>query len=301
MYKFLISSLPTILIVLSYALIFFIIVIWRLKARKKINPVTVKLKRTSGESLRNKLDELNLDITECLTLSALMPLLILSLHLSESYLAEMPETVSRFFFNFIGMLIATIYFLRKLFKKLHERENYRLGFDAERAVGQELNNLIIMGYKIFHDIPGDKFNIDHVVVGPAGIFCIETKGRPKSKSDGGESEYEVFYDGDKFKFPHWTETKVIEQVKRNANWLSRELNNVLKTQITVIPVICIAGWYINKKEKYITPIAYNGKHPELIFPKIKGYELSQDVIYKIVNQIELWINDVEPMSYKKNS
>jgi len=31
------------------------------------------------------------------------------------------------------------------------------------------------GYHVYHDFPAERFNIDHVVVGPAGAFAIETK------------------------------------------------------------------------------------------------------------------------------
>ena len=28
---------------------------------------------------------------------------------------------------------------------------------------------------VYHDIQADQFNIDHVVVGPSGVFAVETK------------------------------------------------------------------------------------------------------------------------------
>ena len=39
------------------------------------------------------------------------------------------------------------------------------------------------GFAVFHDVPGDKaFNVDHVVIGPQGVFAVETKGRGKPAS-----------------------------------------------------------------------------------------------------------------------
>ena len=36
-----------------------------------------------------------------------------------------------------------------------------------------------LGYRVFDDVPGEgsggKFNIDHVLIGPGGVFSIETK------------------------------------------------------------------------------------------------------------------------------
>jgi len=60
--------------------------------------------------------------------------------------------------------------------------------DGEKAVGQLLEGLRGQGYAVFHDLVGDDFNVDHVIIGPAGAFTIETKtwskpakGSPKNQ------------------------------------------------------------------------------------------------------------------------
>ena len=40
----------------------------------------------------------------------------------------------------------------------------RLGRDGERAVGQFLEGLREGGARIFHDVPAEGFNLDHVVI-----------------------------------------------------------------------------------------------------------------------------------------
>ncbi len=54
-----------------------------------------------------------------------------------------------------------------------------LGPDCEMAVGQELNNPMCAGYRVYNDVPAEGLNIDHVVVGRNGVFAVETKGRSK--------------------------------------------------------------------------------------------------------------------------
>ena len=51
----------------------------------------------------------------------------------------------------------------------------KLGRDGERAVAQYLEWFRTAGCFVFHDVPNDGANIDHVLVGPRGIFTIETK------------------------------------------------------------------------------------------------------------------------------
>jgi hypothetical protein len=35
------------------------------------------------------------------------------------------------------------------------------------------------GYQVFHDVQFERRNVDHVVVGPKGVFALETKTRRK--------------------------------------------------------------------------------------------------------------------------
>jgi len=79
--------------------------------------------------------------------------------------------------------------LRTLLKGRKDVRAHFLGWQAEVVVGMRLGDARDKGYKIFNDVPetakdGKLFNLDHVAIGPGGIYVIETKGRSKSE-DGG--------------------------------------------------------------------------------------------------------------------
>lgn len=80
-------------------------------------------------------------------------------------------------------------------------QGLRLAYLAETAVGQELNQLMLKGYHVYHDFPAEKFNIDHIVVGPAGIFAIETEARTKKSNPHGKTNAEILHDGKSLQFP----------------------------------------------------------------------------------------------------
>ena len=42
-------------------------------------------------------------------------------------------------------------------------------------MGQELERLYQEGFFVFHDWDSGKGNVDHFVVGPKGVFAVETK------------------------------------------------------------------------------------------------------------------------------
>ena len=52
------------------------------------------------------------------------------------------------------------------------------GASAEEHVGQLRDGLPAPEWRVIHDAPTGHGNIDHVVIGRAGVFMIETKGHP---------------------------------------------------------------------------------------------------------------------------
>lgn len=52
------------------------------------------------------------------------------------------------------------------------------GAVGEEHVGQILDGLVAGGWKAIHDVDTGRGNIDHVLVGPGGLFTVETKSHP---------------------------------------------------------------------------------------------------------------------------
>jgi hypothetical protein len=56
-------------------------------------------------------------------------------------------------------------------------DSWEQGAEGEEVVGQILEGLRERGWCVIHDVSFGRGNIDHIVVGPGGIFTIETKSR----------------------------------------------------------------------------------------------------------------------------
>lgn len=136
--------------------------------------------------------------------------------------------------------------------------NHRLGLLGEQVVGLILDRLSSASIRVFHDLevtePGRKtWNIDHVVLTPAGVFAIETKTRrkPKETGTGGQVGHKVIYDGQQLIFPSsmQADRHGLQQAQGNADWLAGKLTDLNAAPIPVSPVLVLPGWWVEGKGK----------------------------------------------------
>ena len=61
-----------------------------------------------------------------------------------------------------------------------QERRWRVGADGEEAIGTRLNKLEKHGWRVLHSVPvGQRdADIDHVLIGPGGVFTINTKRHP---------------------------------------------------------------------------------------------------------------------------
>lgn len=117
----------------------------------------------------------------------------------------------------------------------------RLGIEGERVVAEYLDRLRGQGYRAFHDVVADGFNIDHVLVGPSGVYTVETKTR--SKPVRGEAR--VRYDGSVLTVAGFEpERDAIAPAKGQARWLSALIAETTERKVFVRPVVVFPGWYV---------------------------------------------------------
>lgn len=71
-------------------------------------------------------------------------------------------------------------FLQHLFDMKTDERAWRVGADGEESIGSRLEQLRKHGWHVLHAVPvGDRgSDIDHVVIGPGGVFTLNTKNHP---------------------------------------------------------------------------------------------------------------------------
>jgi hypothetical protein len=202
--------------------------------KKKRSTVPV-VRRTPGQSLREEWDRL---ISEKLPFVVFVPCMLWFVWVTHWLNVGNKNPLSpRFWLGSAIVVtgIAAIAYLRLIPKA---RRLVR-GERGELRVAEVLDDLRSFGYRPFHDLKRDGFNIDHVVVGPAGVFAVETKFR----SGGGEIEFRngegLFVDG----YPD--EKDCLKQARGNA----REVNRIIRENCGfnewVWPLVVFVGdWHV---------------------------------------------------------
>lgn len=299
MRSILLSLLP------SLAFVFFVFIsvqgllLWgKFKKRGRRNPLTSQLLRAPGQSIQGQLQDITGDIAVNLLMLPTIPIALYAVYLTQVHYSGVKESLAVWLFLGFLTFVICIYLFVKTAKLTTQRNNLRLGLDGELAVGQELNHLMLEGFRVYHDFPAEKFNIDHIAVGPTGVFAVETKGRAKPDKGRGNIDAKVFYDGEALKFPDWHEKKPLDQTKRQAVWLNKWLSSAVGEQIPVRPVLALPGWFVENTKRGDV-LVFSGKSPQFLSKLKVAQGLSESMIQRISHQLEQRCRDVEPSSYQK--
>ena len=150
----------------------------------------------------------------------------------------------------IGLFLAfaIVNFIVRFRKVRIKSRQLRQGLDGERYVAQIIErDLLPAGYRVIHDLPmergGRKFNIDHLLIGPNGVFCVETKAW--SKPFRGETV--ATYDGSKILLNGVERCgKAIGQARAIAKIAEEQILKVSGISVKVTPFVVCVGWYVRK-------------------------------------------------------
>jgi hypothetical protein len=219
---------------------------WRIASRKLRVPVAEKLLRSPGEGLSKKLEELDDQVSQEVAVGLILPLLYVgSILLQARKLPLGPWLIGAYTLAGIGGLVALS---RRLGRLVEKGRAYRLGLSGERAVGEELNQSMLTGCRVFHDVPNDPYgNIDHVLIAASGVYAVETKTRRKKEALG-KTAYKVTFDGHSLRFAGGApESQCLQQARQQANRLSDKLSKATGEPVAVHPVVALPGWYVDRQ------------------------------------------------------
>ena len=261
---------------------------WRVRRQKTRVPVPEKLLRAPGEGLRRKLEVLEDKLSESLAIAFVLPVAYTGFVLLQRHKLAF-DRVSLGIALGAGA-IGVVVLCRRVLRLLEQRRNHRLGLSGERAVGEELNQLMLLGCRVYHDVPNEPYgNIDHVLVAPSGVYAVETKTRRKKE---GKDTHKAVFDGCSLRFGDGLpERTCLDQAKQQASRLSTWLSKASGGAVNVHPVLALPGWYVDRRVKKSEITVISGKAVKM-FAKWQPV-LDAARIEQIAYQLDQRCRDVE--------
>lgn len=257
----------------------------RWQDRKKRAPFTQKILRPPGESLRLRLAELDDKVNDRLvqlTVFAYAPVMIAGLSALQG--ARLGTTACIFIacLSIAGSACCGA----ALLKVLIRRRRCRLGYEGERHVGEALNQLMLVGCRVFHDFivtntPRKTWNIDHIVIGSNGVFAVETKTRRKAKGPEGAT---VTVGNNCLEYPWGTDQWSLDQADHGAAWLGDWISKTFERPIRVSPLLVLPGWFVERRRKLPVTVLSAGEVAQV--PKLDGTLLTANEVCRIAAMIE---------------
>lgn len=201
------------------------------------SPLKSKPLRNPGESLDRQLQDIVNDKVIPYLFLAFFLTMVAGLEWWRWYFKTPP---SPRLFSIVAVFAIAISFW-KIRRALPMMKRIKLGRDGEKAVGQFLERLRESGAQVFHDVPADGFNLDHVVVHESGLYVIETKTHSLPR----RGEPKLIYNGKDVSENGMTpDRNPIKQVRAARKWLSELVQESTGRKFPVRGVVVYPGWYV---------------------------------------------------------
>jgi hypothetical protein len=131
-----------------------------------------------------------------------------------------------------GLAVAALVGWRLRFRPSEQARSWQRRAHGERHTARQLRRLDRDGFVVFHDlaVPGSPANLDHLVIGPSGVFVIDSKqwtGSVHQSADG----------------LAWHNHYPLDRTLETVRWEAETVGRLLGTRTT--PLLCVHGAHIH--------------------------------------------------------
>jgi Nuclease-related domain len=131
----------------------------------------------------------------------------------------------------VGLAVAVLASWRLRFRPSEAARYWQRGAHGERQTARLLDRLTRDGFVVFHDlaVPGSPANVDHLVIGPTGVFVIDSKqwtGQVHQGADG----------------LGWHNHYPLDRTLETVRWEAETLGRLLGTRVAAL--LCVHGAHV---------------------------------------------------------
>jgi hypothetical protein len=131
----------------------------------------------------------------------------------------------------VGLVAAALVSWRLRFRPSEQARSWQRGAHGERHTARLLDRLTRDGYVVFHDlaIPGSPANVDHLVIGPSGVFVVDSKQWSGSVQQGADGLV-------------WHNHHRLDRTLETVRWEAATVGRLLGTRVD--PLLCVHGAHV---------------------------------------------------------
>jgi hypothetical protein len=147
----------------------------------------------------------------------------------------------------VGLAVAVLASWRLRFRPSEQARTWQRGAAGERHTAHLLRRLACDGYVIFHDlaVPGSPANVDHLVIGPTGVFVIDSKqwiGQVHQSPDG----------------LAWHNHYPLDRILKTVRWEAQTIGQLLGTRTDAL--LCVHGAHVHGGGLHVQGVAIVPAH-----------------------------------------
>jgi hypothetical protein len=131
----------------------------------------------------------------------------------------------------VGLAVAVLVGWWLRFRPSEQARAWQRGADGERHTARLLDRLTRDGFVVFHDlaVPDSPANVDHLVIGPSGVFVIDSKQWTGSVHEGADGLV-------------WHSHYRLDRTLETVCWEAETVGRLLGTRIAAL--LCVHGAHV---------------------------------------------------------
>jgi hypothetical protein len=131
-----------------------------------------------------------------------------------------------------GLAVAALVGWRLRFRPSEQTRTWQRGAHGERHTARQLRRLHRDGYVVFHDlaVPDSPANVDHLVIGPTGVFVIDSKQWTGSVHQGADGLA-------------WHNHYRLDRTLETVRWEAETVGRLLGTRTAAL--LCVHGAHVH--------------------------------------------------------
>ena len=132
----------------------------------------------------------------------------------------------------LGLAVAALVGWRLRFRPSEQARTWQRGAQGERHTARLLDRLTRDGYVVFHDlaVPDSPANLDHLVIGPSGVFVIDSKQWTGSVHQGADGLA-------------WHNHYRLDRTLETVRWEAQQVSGVLGSRAAAL--LCVHGAHVH--------------------------------------------------------